>query len=166
MPPKLTSFLEALKDFSLRPDIHDRRIWSLGSDGIYSVSSFFQGLSNPPNPGSFPIRKCGNHWPLLRFKVLFGKQCGEELSQQLVCKSRTLYMLCPPCACYLCLNGPMSTHHLFLRCSFISTLWKRGLVNLSWLSPQNIHQFIWQWDASHHRKKARPLCNLCLHGLI
>lgn len=59
-------------------------------------------------------------------------------------------------------NGPESNDHLFLHCSFISSLWDSllAMVNLSWVFPQNIYQFICQWNAGHLTKKKRPLWTL------
>lgn len=60
---ELTSFLEVLKDCSVRPEIPDRRCWSIGSEGINSVLSFLHDLMHPLISVSFRDKQLGKSWP-------------------------------------------------------------------------------------------------------
>jgi hypothetical protein len=136
---------DLLSDLELQPEVQDRHIWRLASDGQYSAKSAYGGLFL----GSIPLRPWEKIWktwapPKCSFFLWLVAHNRCWTSDRLARRG-----LPHPERCPLCDQAAETIDHLLIGCVFTREFWFRFLsqVGLQSLSPQPTElSFLDWWD--------------------
>ena len=137
----LERLMRSLDCMHISTSASDARSWSLCSSGLFTVKSFFTGLSQMSDSSPFfPTKFVWKSQVPFKVKAFIWLVAHKKVNTNDLLQLRRPHKAISPDICKLCMEQGESADHLFLHCSVTLGLWHRlfQLAKMDWVPPKSI----------------------------